>query len=120
MYIFDLLTTNYPKENIWHNPDRDKYNCNKKAIEPTTKYKGVWNNAENIISNHAHSKATYRKIFCKYRKRYSVRTKRSAPISTTPVGLLSAVVAEFTVRDSGSWVAGPLVHVKIIALEQQW
>lgn len=31
MCVFDLLTTNYPKENIWHNPDRDKYKCNKKS-----------------------------------------------------------------------------------------
>lgn len=28
MYVFDLLTINYPNKNIWHNLDWDKYNCN--------------------------------------------------------------------------------------------
>lgn len=30
MYVFYLVTTNYPKENIWHSLDREKYNCNEK------------------------------------------------------------------------------------------
>lgn len=30
IYVFYLLTTKFPKENIWHNLDREKYKCNGK------------------------------------------------------------------------------------------
>lgn len=43
MYVFDLLTTNYPNKNILHNFYCNKYNCKKEKKQSTTMGKGFSN-----------------------------------------------------------------------------
>lgn len=87
MYVFDLLTTltKLPKKKIFGTilTERNTTAMKKKNQQPSTKDFKIMQRTSNLTMHEVRQPTA--DFFFRYRKRYSVCTKRSAPISTTPV-----------------------------------
>lgn len=70
MYVFDLLTTNYPNKNIWHDLYCNKYNCNEKQTINNHGQRIFKNKAEKTSNLTMHEvRQPTAELFFRYRKR---------------------------------------------------